>query len=155
MRKKNSTPKNNEKKKLLQLGDLGHCVHVCVCVGFPRWLNGKESARQCRRHKRHGFSPWVRKKPWRRKQQLKPVFLPVKSHGQKILVGYSPWNRQELDTTERLNVCVCFNVLGKLINHSNLIIVCNQVPLSIVFHLDLCSFINYALKSNYVLVSWL
>ena len=28
--------------------------------------------------------------PWRRKQQLTPVFLPGKSHGQRNLVGYSP-----------------------------------------------------------------
>ena len=32
-----------------------------------------------------------------------PVFLPEKSHGQRILAGYSPWGHQELDTTERLN----------------------------------------------------
>ena len=31
-----------------------------------------------------------------------PVFLPGKSHGWKSLVGYSPWGRKELDTTERL-----------------------------------------------------
>ena len=34
--------------------------------GFPRWLSGKESACQCRRHKRHGFNPWVGKISWRR-----------------------------------------------------------------------------------------
>ena len=33
----------------------------------------------------------VRKIPWRRKWQLGPVFLPGKSHGQRSLVGYSPW----------------------------------------------------------------
>ena len=27
------------------------------------WLSGKEPACQCRRHKRHGFDPWVRKIP--------------------------------------------------------------------------------------------
>ena len=32
-----------------------------------------------------------RKIPWRRKWQLTPVFLPGKSHGQKSLMGYSPW----------------------------------------------------------------
>ena len=32
-----------------------------------------------------------------------PVFLPGKSHGQKSLVGYSPWGHKELDTTERLH----------------------------------------------------
>ena len=28
-----------------------------------------------------------------------PVFLPGKSHGQKSLVGYSPWGCKESDTT--------------------------------------------------------
>ena len=32
-----------------------------------------------------------------------PVFLPGKFHGQRSLVGYSPWGRKELDMTERLN----------------------------------------------------
>ena len=45
--------------------------------GFPRWLSGKESACQCRRR---GFDSWVRKMPWRRKQQPTPIFLPEKSH---------------------------------------------------------------------------
>ena len=54
---------------------------------LPRWLSSKESACQCRRH---GFDPWVRKIPWRRKWQLTPVFPPGKSHGQKSLVGCSP-----------------------------------------------------------------
>ena len=29
--------------------------------------------------------------------------LPGKSRGQRSLVGYSPWGREELDTTERLH----------------------------------------------------
>ena len=33
------------------------------------WLSGKQATCQCRRHKRHGFCPWVRKIPWRRKWQ--------------------------------------------------------------------------------------
>ena len=37
-----------------------------------------------RRHKRHGFNPWVRKIPWRRAQQPTPVFLP----------GESPWTEE-------------------------------------------------------------
>ena len=43
--------------------------------------SGEEAACQCRRRKRHGFDPWVRKIPWRRKWQPTPVFLPGKSHG--------------------------------------------------------------------------
>ena len=40
---------------------------------------------QCKRHKRHGFDPWFRKIPWKRKWQPTPVFLPGKSHGQGFL----------------------------------------------------------------------
>ena len=32
-----------------------------------------------------------------------PLFLPGKSHGQRSLVGYSPWGRKESGMTERLN----------------------------------------------------
>ena len=31
-----------------------------------------------------------------------PVFLPGKFHGQRNLMGHSPWDGKELDTTERL-----------------------------------------------------
>ena len=31
------------------------------------------------------------------------VFLPGESHGQRSLVGYSPWGHKELDTTKGLN----------------------------------------------------
>ena len=37
--------------------------------------------------------------PWRRAWQPTPVFLPGESHGQRILVGYSPWGRKESDMT--------------------------------------------------------
>ena len=40
---------------------------------------------------------------WRRQWHLTPVLLSRKSHGQRSLVGYSPWGRQESDTTERLH----------------------------------------------------
>ena len=69
-------------------------------MGFPGGTSGKESTCQCRRLKRHGFSPWVGKIPWSRKQQPTPVFLPGKFHGQRSLAGYSPWGCKELDTKE-------------------------------------------------------
>ena len=34
------------------------------------------------------------------------VFLPEESHGQKNLVGYSPWGRKELDITEQLSTVI-------------------------------------------------
>ena len=70
---------------------------------FPCGTSGKESACQCRRHKRHGFDPWVGKIPLPRKWQLSPVFLPGKFQGQRSLVGYSPWDHNESDTTKQLN----------------------------------------------------
>ena len=42
--------------------------------------------------------------PSRRRQwHPTPVLLPGKSHGQRSLVGCSPWGREESDTTERLH----------------------------------------------------
>ena len=65
--------------------------------GFPGSVGGKEPACQCRRHL---FDPWVGKIPWRRAWQPTPLFLPRESHGQRSLVGYSPWGHKELDMTE-------------------------------------------------------
>jgi len=70
--------------------------------GFPMWCSGKDPAWWCRRLKRHGFDPWVRKTPWRRIWQPAPAFLPGEFHGQRNLVDYSPWGQKESDMTERL-----------------------------------------------------
>ena len=78
-------------------------TEACKHLGLSRWLSGKESSCQCRRQRRCGFDPWVRKTPWRRKWQPTPVSLPGKSHGQRSLVGCSPWGRKESGTTERLH----------------------------------------------------
>ena len=42
----------------------------------------------------------ARKIPCRRAWQPTPVFLPGESHGQRNLVGYSPWGRKESDMTD-------------------------------------------------------
>ena len=55
---------------------------------FPDGASGKESACQCRRHKRQGFDPWVRKILWRRAWQPTPALLPTESHRERSLVGY-------------------------------------------------------------------
>ena len=44
--------------------------------------------------------PWVMKIPWRREWLPTPVFLLGEFHGQRSLVGYSPWGLKESDTTE-------------------------------------------------------
>ena len=58
---------------------------VAVVKDLPEW----------RSHRRHRFSPWVRKSPWRRPWQPTPVFLPGESHEQRSLMGYSPWGHKE------------------------------------------------------------
>ena len=50
---------------------------------------------------------------WRRKWHPTPVLLPGKSHGRRNLVGYSPWGRKELDTTERLTFTSLFYLPNK------------------------------------------
>ena len=61
---------------------------------FPAVSVGEESICNAVDHlanKRWRFDLWVRKICWRRKWQSTPVFLPGESHGQRSLVGYSPW----------------------------------------------------------------
>ena len=71
-----------------------------MVMGFPGGTSGKEPTCQCRRHKRRGFHPWIRKIPWRRAWQPTPVFLLGESHGQRRLAGYSPWGYKESDMTK-------------------------------------------------------
>ena len=77
---------------------------------FPGGASGKESTCQCRRCKRCGFDPWVGKIPWNRKWQPTLVFLPGKSHEQRSLVGYSPWDHKESDTSE--HACTLYTIMS-------------------------------------------
>ena len=65
----------------------------------PWWLRWY---RMCLQYRRPKFDPWVRKIPWGREWQPTLVFLPGDSHGQRSLVGYSPWVCKESDTNEQL-----------------------------------------------------
>ena len=56
---------------------------------------------QCRRCR---FHPWVWKILWWRKWQPASVVLPLKFHGQRSLVGCSPYGHKESDTTEQLTI---------------------------------------------------
>jgi len=59
---------------------------------------------------RDSFDPWVGNIPWRKKWQPTPGYLPGKSHGQRSLAGYGPWNRKRVrhdlatTTTKSLDV---------------------------------------------------
>ena len=78
-------------KVILYFRFKGICLYFAYNQGLPRWHNGKEFTCQCKRSKRRGFNPWVRKISWSRKWQPTLVFLPGKFHEQRSLAGYSSW----------------------------------------------------------------
>ena len=54
------------------------------------------------------WETWVRSLGWEdppvREWQRTPIFVPGEFHGQRSLVGYSPWGHKELDTAEPLSL---------------------------------------------------
>ena len=69
---------------------------------LPRWRGVKKKSlpANAERLKKCGLDSWLSKIPWRKEWQPTPVFLPGGSHGQRSLVGYSPCNSTESDSTE-------------------------------------------------------
>ena len=65
-------------------------------MGFPRWFSGKESS--CNEETQVQFLD--QEDPLEKEMATHCSILAGKSHGQKSLVGYSPWGCKELDTTE-------------------------------------------------------
>ena len=65
--------------------------------------------------RRCGFYPWVGKIPWRKKWQPIAIFLPGKSHGQRSLVGYTPWGckrvRHDWATKQQQQCWASFHML--------------------------------------------
>ena len=78
---------------------MGNVGYQNYYMGFPGGSDGKKSA--CNMGDL-GSIPELGRSP-REEWQPIPVFLPGESHGQKSLVGYSPWGCKELDVTERLS----------------------------------------------------
>ena len=71
------------------------CIkHLCLTYGLPWWLSGKDSA--CQARDSGSILGW--EDPWRRKWKPTPVFLPGENTGHRILVVYSPWRLEELNT---------------------------------------------------------
>ena len=50
-----------------------------------------------------GSIPGSGRLPWRKKWQPTPVFLPGKFHGQRSLVGYSPWGPERVEHDLAIN----------------------------------------------------
>ena len=54
-------------KKIQQCTEDCTLMDVHTKQGLPRWCSAKEPTCQCKRHRRCGFDPWVRKILWNRK----------------------------------------------------------------------------------------
>ena len=68
--------------------------------GFPGGSNGKKKS-TCSVGDPSSI-PGLGRSPGEENVQSTPVLWPRESHGQRSLVGYSPWGRKGLDTTELL-----------------------------------------------------
>ena len=100
--------RNLSHKNLPFLGEKER-IKLYVCMFFEKvwiyWASQvalvvKNLPAQCRRHKRRGLNPWVRKTPRRRVWQPTPVLFLENPHGPRNLEGYSPWGHKQLDRTE-------------------------------------------------------
>ena len=69
-------------------------------MASQRWLEVNDLGRLVNRYGRRQWHPT-------------PVLLPGKSNGWKSLVGCSPWDRSELDTTERLHFHFSLSCTGE------------------------------------------
>ena len=87
----------------------GNCgVFRGIEVGYLNVVNIKWRDDKLERHLRED-KPDHRRRQW----HPAPVLLPGKSHGQRSLVGCSPWGREELDTTERLHFHFSLSCVGE------------------------------------------
>ena len=81
-------------------------------LGLPWWLSGKESTCNAGDAGDMGSIPGLGR--FLGREHGNPLqFLPGESHGQRSLVDYSPWDQEELDTTEVAKcTCTYMNVLN-------------------------------------------
>ena len=81
----------------------GHCWVFQICWHI-----------ECTTFTTSSFRIWNSSTGIRRRQwHPTPVFLPGKSHGQRSLVGCSPWGRQEWDMTEQLHFHFSLSCIGE------------------------------------------
>ena len=73
-------------------------------LGLPGGVSGKEYTYHCRRQKRYGFEPWVRKIPGSRKWQPAPVFMPGKFLSWQAAVHGATTSWTWRSTREILNI---------------------------------------------------
>ena len=83
----------------------------------------------------------VREDLWRKKRQPTPVFLPGEFHGQRSLVGYSPWGLEESDMTEWLILSLFLHVLLQI--HAIYACICDCIDTHTHTHTYVCIMCNF------------
>ena len=86
-----------------------HCfpsIETFILLFYP------QRVKICLRYGRLGVDPWVGK-IWRREWLPTPIFWHEEFHGQRSLVGCSPWGREESDTTEQLHLHFSLSCIGE------------------------------------------
>ena len=81
-----------------------------IGLGFPGSTMIKNLPANDKQTRRHGFDPWVRKIPWKRKWKPTPVFLPGESHGQRAwraTVHEVEKSWTQLSTHAHIYMCMC------------------------------------------------
>ena len=73
------------------------CLSVCIPMGFSGSSAGKQSA--CNAGDLSSI-PWLGRSPGEGHGSPLQYSCLEHPHGQRSLVGYSPWDHKELDTTE-------------------------------------------------------
>ena len=97
--------------KIAADGDCSHEIKIYLLLGRKIY----DQPRQYIKKQRHDFAE---KGPshqgYRRRQwHTTPILLPGKSHGQRSLVGCSPWGCEELDMTELLHFNFSLSCIGE------------------------------------------
>ena len=119
-------------------------IYLYTILWLPRRHSGKAFACQCRRHKTCGFSPWVRKVPWRRKWHPILLFLPRKFHRERspvsTILGVSESQTQQSMHMHRRTVFMYDSIRACMLIHFDRVqlfttswIIAHQIPQSMEF----------------------
>ena len=94
---------------------------------FPRWHSGKESTCKCRRSQRCRFCPWLGGSPGVGNGNLFQYSCLKKLHGERSLLGYSPWDCKESDTTAHMHT-IFYLVLEYVSPWGQIELQCPRIP---------------------------